>query len=306
LRLKGRDIISLEDLSNEEISFIFNTADKFEPIARGKKKSSALAGKVMAALFFEPSTRTRLSFESAMQRLGGNVIGFAEPTTSSIAKGETLADTIKTVEKYSDVIVIRHPKMGAARLAAEVAEIPVINAGDGAGHHPTQTMLDLYTIRKTMGKFKNLNVGLIGDLKYGRTVHSLAYAASRFNNKLFLISPLGLEMPREIVSDLSAQGKEVSETSDLPEVLPQLDVLYVTRIQKERFSDPVEYAKVKNTYKIELKTLKTAKPTLCILHPLPRVDEISSELDSSPYAKYFDQVFYGVVIRAAILSLLLG
>jgi len=306
LRLKGRDIISLEDLSNEEISFIFNTADKFGPIARGEKKSSALAGKVMAALFFEPSTRTRLSFESAMKRLGGSVIGFAEPTTSSIAKGETLADTVKTVEKYSDVIVIRHPKMGAARLAAEVAEIPVINAGDGAGHHPTQTMLDLYTIRKTMGKFKNLNIGLIGDLKYGRTVHSLAYAASRFNNKLFLISPPGLEMPREIVGDLSAQGKEVSETSDLPEVLPQLDVLYVTRIQKERFSDPAEYAKVKNTYKIELKTLKTAKPTLCILHPLPRVDEISSELDSSPYAKYFDQVFYGVVIRAAILSLLLG
>jgi len=306
LRLKGRDIISLEDLSNEEISFIFNTADKFGPIARGKKKSSALAGKVMATLFFEPSTRTRLSFESAMQRLSGSVIGFAEPTTSSIAKGETLADTIKTVEKYSDVIVIRHPKMGAARLAAEVAEIPVINAGDGAGHHPTQTMLDLYTIRKTMGKFKNLNIGLIGDLKYGRTVHSLAYAASRFNNKLFLISPPGLEMPREIVGDLSAQGKEVFETSDLLEVISKLDVLYVTRIQKERFSDPAEYAKVKNTYKIGLKTLETAKPTLCVLHPLPRVDEISSELDSSPYAKYFDQVFYGVVIRAAILSLLLG
>lgn len=306
MRLKGRDIISLEDLSNEEISFIFNTADEFEPIARGKKKSDVLAGKVMATLFFEPSTRTRLSFESAMQRLGGSVIGFAEPTISSIAKGETLSDTIKTVEKYSDVIVIRHPKMGAARLAAEVTEIPVINAGDGAGHHPTQTLLDLYTIRKTMGKFENLNIGLIGDLKYGRTIHSLAYAASRFNNKLFLISPPGLEMPREIVGDLYAQGKEVSETSELYEVLPQLDVLYVTRIQKERFSDPAEYAKVKDTYKIERKTLEAAKPTLCVLHPLPRVGEISSDVDSSPYAKYFDQVFYGVVIRATILSLLLG
>ncbi len=306
MRLKGRDIISLEDVSNREISFIFNTAAEFEPIARGKKKSDVLAGKVMAALFFEPSTRTRLSFESAMQRLGGSVIGFAEPTTSSIAKGETLADTIKTVEKYSDVIVIRHPKMGAARLAAEVAEIPVINAGDGAGHHPTQTLLDLYTVRKTMGRFENLNIGLIGDLKYGRTVHSLAYAASRFNNKLFLISPPGLEMPREIVGDLSAQGKEISETSDLHEVLSQLDVLYVTRIQKERFSDPAEYVKVKSTYKIERKTLEAAKPTLCVLHPLPRVGEISSEVDSSPYAKYFDQVFYGVVIRATILSLLLG
>ena len=306
MRLKGRDIISLEDLSNEEISFIFNTAAEFEPIAQGKKKSDVLAGKVMAALFFEPSTRTRLSFESAMQRLGGSVIGFAEPATSSIAKGETLADTIKTVEKYSDVIVIRHPKMGAARLAAEVAEIPVINAGDGAGHHPTQTLLDLYTVRKTMGKFENLNIGLIGDLKYGRTVHSLAYAASRFNNKLFLISPPGLEMPREILGDLSAQGKEISETSDLHEVLSQLDVLYVTRIQKERFSDPAEYAKVKSTYKIERKTLEAAKPTLCVLHPLPRVGEISSNVDSSPYAKYFDQVFYGVVIRATILSLLLG
>jgi len=306
LGLANRDIISLGDLSNEEIFQIFEVADRFEPLARGKGRSDLLRGKIMAALFFEPSTRTRLSFESAMKRLGGGVIGFAYPEISSVAKGETLTDTVRTVEKYCDVIVLRHPKMGAARLAAEVAEVPVINAGDGAGHHPTQTLLDLYTIKKTVGRLENLNVGLVGDLKYGRTVHSLVYALSRFENKLFLVAPPALKMPREIVDDISASGREIVETSDLEEVLPELDILYVTRIQKERFPDLAEYAKVKGTYKIGLKSLENAKKELRILHPLPRVDEISPEVDTTPHAKYFDQVFYGMVVRMALLSLLLG
>jgi aspartate carbamoyltransferase catalytic subunit len=306
LSLKGRDIISLEELTDEEILQIFVVADELEPVARGEKKSDLLKGKVMGMLFFEPSTRTRLSFESAMQRLGGSVIGFVQPEISSIAKGETLADTIRTVEKYCDVIVLRHSMMGSARVAAELADVPVINAGDGAGHHPTQTLLDIYTIKRILGTHKNLNMGLLGDLRYGRTAHSLAYAASRFDNKLFLISPPTLGMPKEIIDDLLVRGKEISVTSDLRGIIPQLDVLYVTRIQKERFPDPAEYAKIKGTYRIDLKVLEEAKSSLCILHPLPRVEEIDTEIDSSPYAKYFDQVFYGLVIRMAILSLLLG
>ncbi|KXA94942.1 aspartate carbamoyltransferase, partial [candidate division MSBL1 archaeon SCGC-AAA259I09] len=276
-----------------------------EEIGRGKETSDLLNGKILGMLFFEPSTRTRLSFKSAIQRLGGSSIGFSRPEVSSVAKGETLADTIKTVENYCDAIVLRHPQMGSAKLAAEVSEVPILNAGDGAGHHPTQTLLDLYSIKKNFGSIKGLNIGLVGDLKYGRTVHSLAYAASRFDNKLYLISPSGLEMPREIINDLRDKGKEVEESSSVEEVLPQLDVLYVTRIQKERFSDPSEYNKVKDSYVIDLDLLESAKSELKVLHPLPRVDEISSEVDSSPHAKYFDQVFSGVVVRMALLALLM-
>ncbi|KXB03818.1 aspartate carbamoyltransferase [candidate division MSBL1 archaeon SCGC-AAA261G05] len=306
MNLHGRDMISLRGLTDEELLHIFDTADEFEPVARGEKHSDVLKGKVVGALFFEPSTRTRLSFESATQRLGGGTLGFAEARTSSVAKGETLADTIRTVEKYCDTIVLRHPKMGAARLAAKMAEIPIINAGDGAGHHPTQTLLDLYTIRKVSGKIEGINLGLVGDLKYGRTVHSLAYAISRFTSRIFLISPPSLKIPREIVGDLSDMGVKVIENSNLDKVLPQLDVLYVTRIQKERFPDPAEYSKVKGTYRIDLETLEEAKSDLQVLHPLPRVDEIAPEVDSSPYGRYFDQVFYGVVVRMALLSLILG
>lgn len=247
-----------------------------------------------------------MSFKSAAQRLGGSTIGFSRPEESSVAKGESLADTIRTIENYCDAIVIRHPKMGSAKLAAEVAKVPVINAGDGAGHHPTQTLLDLYTVKKTSGGIKGLKIGLLGDLKYGRTVHSLAYAASRFDNKLYFISPEGLQMPREIVNDLLKRNKEIVESSDLKKVLPELDILYVTRIQKERFSDPSEYKKIKGSYEIDLELLEAGKPDLKVLHPLPRVGEISPEVDSSPQAKYFEQVFYGVLVRMALLSLLVG
>lgn len=305
LKLSTQDIISVNELSNDDIRKIFLEARKFESIARGERKSNILKGKILGTLFFEPSTRTRLSFKSAVQRLGGSTIGFSQPGASSIAKGETLTDTVRTVENYCDAIVLRHPQMGSAKLAAKVAEVPILNAGDGAGHHPTQTLLDLYSIDKNFGKIEDLNIGLLGDLKYGRTVHSLAYAASRFNNKLFLISPPGLEMPREIVNDLSKSKENIVESSDIEKILPKLDVLYVTRIQKERFSDLSEYNKVKDYYKVDLELLRSVKEDLRILHPLPRIDEISPEVDSSPHAKYFDQVFYGVVVRMALLSLVM-
>lgn len=304
MELESENIVTFGELTDDDIEKIFSKGEELEPVARGEEQSDYLEGKILGSLFFEPSTRTKLSFRSAMQRLGGTVIGFSRPGVSSVAKGESLADTIRTIENYCDIVVLRHPQMGSAKLAAEVSEVPVINAGDGAGHHPTQTLLDLYTIRKNFGKIDGLKIGLLGDLKYGRTVHSLAYATSRFNNKLYFISPSGLEMPREIVDDLSETGK-ITESSNLEEVLPELDILYVTRIQKERFSDPSEYNKVKDSYKIDLDLLEPAKSGLKVLHPLPRVDEISSEVDSSPYAKYFDQVFYGVAIRMALLSLLM-
>ncbi|KXB05184.1 aspartate carbamoyltransferase [candidate division MSBL1 archaeon SCGC-AAA382A13] len=305
MKLTTQDIISFKGLTNEDVEKIFSEADKFEKIAKGEKPSELLKGKILGTLFFEPSTRTKLSFKSAIQRLGGSTIGFSRPEVSSVAKGETLADTIRTVEKYCDAIVLRHPQMGSAKLAAEVSKIPILNAGDGAGHHPTQTLLDLYSIRKNFGSIRDLQIGLLGDLKYGRTVHSLAYAASRFENKLYVISPEGLEMPNEIVNDLKNKGREIIESYDLKEVLPKLDVLYVTRIQKERFSDASEYNKVKDSYKINLELLESAKSNMRVLHPLPRIDEIEPEVDSSKYAKYFDQVFNGVVVRMALLSLLM-
>ncbi len=305
MKLSTQNIVSFEELENEDVRKIFSEAEDFESIAKGEESSDLLVGKILGMLFFEPSTRTKLSFKSAIQRLGGSTIGFSRPEVSSVAKGETLADTIRTVENYCDAIVIRHPQMGSAKLASEVAEVPIINAGDGAGHHPTQTLLDLYSIRKSFGTIEDLDIGLVGDLKYGRTVHSLAYAASRFDNKLSLISPEGLEMPREIVNDLKQKGRDIVETSSLEEVLPELDVLYVTRIQKERFSDPTEYNKVKDSYEVNLELLEKAKDELRLFHPLPRVDEIDPEVDSSKHAKYFDQVFSGVVVRMALLSLLM-
>jgi len=306
LKLSTQDIISFKKLSNEDIKKIFSEAEKFENIAKGKENSDMLKGKILGTLFFEPSTRTKLSFKSAIKRLGGSNIGFSRPEVSSIAKGETLTDTIKTVENYCDTIVLRHPQMGSAKLASEAATVPIINAGDGAGHHPTQTLLDLFSIRKNLNTLENLNIGLVGDLKYGRTVHSLAYAASRFQNKLFLISPESLRMPKEIISDLKEKNTDIRETSNIEEVLPELDVLYVTRIQKERFSDPSEYNKVKDSYVINKKILEEADDKLRIFHPLPRVDEIDPEVDQTKYAKYFDQVFSGVVVRMGLLSLLMG
>ena len=274
-----------------------------EPIA--KKGSNMLSGKILATLFFEPSTRTRLSFEAAMNKLGGTTIGFAEPKVAAIKKGENLADTIRVVENYADVLVLRHPLEGAARLAAEFSDVPVINAGSGAEEHPTQALLDLYTILKEKGTIDGLNITLMGDLRYGRTVHSLAYALSLYNVKLFLVSPQLLRMRRE-VSDAIKQRIDIVEGSMVEEVLPETDVLYVTRIQEERFPDPAEYAKVSGTYRIDVNTLKGAKDDLIIMHPLPRVDEIAHEVDNTPYARYFQQVWNGIVTRTALLALIFG
>lgn len=304
LEFAGRDIISIKDFSREEIDYILETAAAMEPIA--KTGSDMLKGKILATLFFEPSTRTRLSFESAMHKLGGSTIGFAEAEIASVKKGENLADTVRVVENYADVIAVRHPLEGAARLAAEFAEAPIINAGSGAEEHPTQALLDLYTIVKEKGKIDGLNIALIGDLRYGRTVHSLAYALSLYDVKLYLVSPETLRMRKEVLRTLRDKKVEVIEKNRVEEIIGDADVLYVTRIQKERFPDPAEYAKVKGSYKIDLETLKDAKEDMIILHPLPRVDEIAPEVDSTPHAKYFRQVWNGIIVRMALLALILG
>jgi aspartate carbamoyltransferase catalytic subunit len=299
----NRDIVSIRSFTREEIDYILEVSKTMEPLA--EKGSDMLRGKVLAELFFEPSTRTMLSFQTAMYKLGGNVIGFAEPGVSSVWKGESLADTVRVVESYSDVIVLRHPLEGAARFAAEYARVPVINAGSGAEEHPTQALLDLYTIMKAKGKIDGLNIILMGDLRYGRTVHSLAYALSLYDVKLRLISPDLLKMRSEVIEDIKDRI-EVSEHMDFMEVLPDADVLYVTRIQKERFPDLGEYEKVRGSYAIDLNVLKEAKEDLIVLHPLPRVDEISVEVDSTPFAKYFEQARNGVIVRMALLALVLG
>jgi len=273
-----------------------------EPVA--KSGSDMLRGKMLATLFFEPSTRTRLSFEAAMHKLGGSAIGFAEAEIASVRKGENLADTVRVVENYADVIAVRHPLEGAARLAAEFAQVPIINAGSGGEEHPTQALLDLYTVWKELGKIDGLNIALVGDLRFGRTVHSLAYALSLYDVKLHLVSPELLRMRREVLDTIGERIK-VTEKTTL-EDLSKVDVLYVTRIQKERFPDAAEYAKVKGSYKIDLNLLRDAKKDMIILHPLPRVDEISPEVDATPHARYFQQVWNGIVTRMALLALILG
>ncbi len=303
---KNRDVISIRDFSREDIEFVLKTAERLEHELKEKKHLEYAKGRILATLFFEPSTRTRLSFESAMHRLGGSVIGFAEASTSSVKKGESLRDTVKTVEQYSDVIVIRHPKEGAARLAAEVADIPVINAGDGSNQHPTQTLLDLYTIKRAFGKIDGLKIGLLGDLKYGRTVHSLSEALTHYDVELYLISPELLRMPKHIVEELREKGVKVYETNDLESIIGELDVLYATRIQKERFPDEQEYLKVKGSYVVDCTLLEKAKETLKVMHPLPRIDEIHPEVDKTEHAIYFKQVFSGVPVRMALLGLTLG
>ena len=303
LKFEGRDIVSIEDFSREEINYILNISHSMEPLAA--KGSDMLKGKILANLFFEPSTRTRLSFEAAMLKLGGSTIGFAEAEIASVRKGENLADTIRTVENYADIIALRHPLEGAARLAAEFSKIPILNAGSGAEEHPTQAFMDLYTVQKEKGKIDGLKIALVGDLRYGRTVHSLAYALSLYNIELYLISPESLRMRQEVIRAIRNKISIIEDTN-LEGIMPQIDVLYVTRIQKERFPDLAEYAKVKGIYRIDLKTLKSAKKDLIILHPLPRVDEIAAEVDSTPQARYFQQVWNGIVVRMALLALVLG
>ena len=303
---KGRDILSIRDLSRGDIEVVLKYARKMAPIAEGQKSSRSLEGKILATLFFEPSTRTRLSFHSAMIRLGGQVLGFSNVEGTSVQKGETLADTVRMVEGYADAIVLRHPHEGAARLAAEFTERPVINAGDGAGQHPTQTLQDLYTIWDEKGKIDGQGIALVGDLKYGRTVHSLAYALAGFGASLTLVSPPGLEMPWEIVDDVKRAGTSVTTTHRLEDVIPAADVLYVTRIQRERFPDPQEYERVAGSYRVDLPLLREAKKDLIVLHPLPRVTEIDPAVDRTPHAKYFRQAFNAVPVRMALLEMVLG
>ncbi len=303
MEFKGRDIISIEDFSQQEINHILDVSKTMESIA--KCGSDMLKGKILATLFFEPSTRTRLSFETAILKLGGNYIGFAEPDITSARKGENLADTVRTVENYADAIALRHSLEGSTKLAAEFSKVPVINAGSGSEEHPTQALIDLYTIRKEKGKIDGLKVAVLGDLRYGRTVHSLAYALALYNIELYLVSPESLRMRKDVLQTIKNKIL-VNENANLDTIMPQIDVLYATRIQKERFPNAAEYAKVKGAYKIDLKTLKNAKKDMIILHPLPRVDEIAPEVDNTPQARYFQQVWNGIVVRMALLALVLG
>jgi aspartate carbamoyltransferase catalytic subunit len=306
MSFEGMDIVSIRDLSREQIEEVIERSERMIPYARGEKASKALDGKILATLFFEPSTRTRMSFESAMMRLGGRITDLGVPSMSSISKGESLADTIRMVEVYSDIIVIRHPREGAARLAARFSSKPVINAGDGAGQHPTQTLLDLFTIKRIKKDFNKLNVVMVGDLKYGRTVHSLAEALSSFGVELTFVAPAALQMPKETVRQVERMGGRPKLTNRLEETIADADVLYVTRIQKERFPDLAEYQKVAGMYRVDRRLLREAKSDLIVLHPLPRVDEIDPEVDGTPHAKYFEQAFNGVPVRMALLNLVLG
>lgn len=300
--MKNRSLVSIDDFSKDEIIRILDRAAEFE----AQPVQKLLEGKVVATLFFEPSTRTRLSFESAINRLGGKIVGFADSSSSSVTKGETLHDTIRMVNSYCDLIVMRHPYEGSARYASEIASVPVINAGDGANQHPTQTLLDLYSIRKTQGTLDNLNIFMVGDLKYGRTVHSLLMAMARWNTTFNFISPEELRMPDEFKLYLDSSGLKYYEHLDFSEIISKADIIYMTRVQRERFSDPIEYEKVKNVYVLRNAMLRNTKPTMKILHPLPRVNEIHTDVDSNPKAYYFEQALNGVFTRQAILCNLLG
>ena len=300
------NFISINDLKKADIEFFLKKADEMLKLLNKKEPLDICRGKILATLFFEPSTRTRLSFESAMNRLGGSVVGFADANTSSVKKGESLADTIKTVESYSDIIVMRSPFEGASMLATKYCSIPIINAGDGGHEHPTQTILDLYTIKKKKNTLSNLTIGLCGDLKFGRTVHSLAKALSAFNNnKIVCIAPNELKFPNGIKGKIEEKGTKIIQTQNLEEVIDKLDVLYVTRIQKERFLSEKEYLRLKGVYVVDNKMLQKAKKDLIVMHPLPRVDEINPEVDSDPRCIYFKQAFYGIPVRMALLSFML-
>ncbi|MEA1874309.1 MAG: aspartate carbamoyltransferase [Bacteroidota bacterium] len=300
--MKNKSLISINDYSPGDYYRILELAEAFEK----NPNQNLLEKHVVASLFFEPSTRTRLSFESAIARLGGKIIGFSETASTSVSKGESLSDTIKTVSQYSDLIIMRHPIEGSARYASEVASVPVINAGDGANQHPTQCLLDLFSIKKTQGTLENLNIFLVGDLKYGRTVHSLLIAMSHFNPIFNFISPENLKMPEEYKDYLDSKGIKYYEHQEFTDIISEADIMYVTRVQKERFSDPMEYEKVKNAYVLKREMLINTKPNMKILHPLPRVNEIDTNVDDDPRAYYFPQALNGVYTRMAIMSLILG
>ncbi len=303
---KGKDILDGAQFTREEIEHILDVAEDMRKRLGKRRSLDIMKGYVLGALFFEPSTRTRLSFETAMHRLDGSVVGFASAGTSSSAKGESLADTIRNVDQYVDVIAMRHPQIGSARVAAEAAEAPVINGGDGAGQHPTQALLDLFTIRSERGQLDRNTIVLCGDLKYGRTVHAGVELYKHYDCKLIFVAPEPLKMPLEITARLHEQGVEVEETTDLEAALAKADVLYMTRIQKERFEDPAEYRRLKGSYILTREMVERINPDLTILHPLPRVDEIATDVDDLPGAAYFRQARNGVYTRMALIALVTG
>ena len=300
--LKGRNLISITDFSKEEYIEVLDIAEGFEE----NPKQRILSDKVVATLFFEPSTRTRLSFESAANQLGARIIGFSDPGGTSVQKGESLHDTIVMVSSYADLIVMRNPKEGSSRYASEVASVPVINAGDGANQHPTQCMLDLYSIRKTQGTLDNLNIALVGDLKYGRTVHSLVQAMCNFNATFHLVSPTELKLPSSVKMSIKDAGLKYYQYTDIRSIIPMADIIYMTRVQRERFPDPLEYERVKDSCILSADMLQGCKPNMRVLHPLPRVSEITTDVDKTPYAYYFQQAQNGVYVRQALMAAILG
>jgi aspartate carbamoyltransferase len=304
----GRDIISVKQFGRSDLEYVFGVAHEMRGMVERVGTFDLLKGKILANLFYEPSTRTSSSFTAAMERLGGSVIPINEVIYSSVSKGESLPDTVRTLECYADVIVIRHPETGSAAIAAKAARKPVINAGDGIGEHPTQALLDTFTIFEELsaGKVDGMTVTMLGDLKYGRTVHSLARLLSLFDVKINYVSPEILRMPREVMEEVSAKGTPQAEFDSLEKILPETDVLYVTRVQKERFEDPAEYEKVKGAYVIDPEIMKAARQEMIVMHPLPRVGEISVDFDEDPRAAYFRQMEYGLYVRMALLAMVLG
>lgn len=298
----ARHLITIDDFSTDEINGILDLAKQYKEHCNPK----LLEGKILATCFFEPSTRTKLSFESAMLRLGGSTLGFSDPAHTSQAKGESLRDTIRTIQNYADILVIRHPLEGAAQWAAECSSIPIINAGDGGHQHPTQAMLDLFTIRECQGTFDNLHITFAGDLKFARTIHSLIYALIPYKPRLYLVSPPELELPENYCELLKAKGIKYSYHKTLKEVIPKSDILYMTRVQHERLVGNMEIEQLRNYCKLKLELLEDAKPNLKILHPLPRLSELDTALDHTPYAYYFQQAHNGVFVRQALLATLLN
>ncbi len=304
----GKDILSVKQFDRSDLGYIFGVAHEMRGMVERVGTFDLLKGKILASLFYEPSTRTSSSFTAAMERLGGSVIPINEVKYSSVSKGESLADTVRTLECYADVIVLRHPEVGSAALAAKYARKPIINAGDGVGEHPTQALLDLFTIFEELGVgvVDGFTITMLGDLKYGRTVHSLARLLSLYNIKLNYVSPDALRMPKEVMEEVAAKGIPQKEFSRLEDVLPETDVLYVTRVQKERFENPEEYEKVKDAFVVNAEIMKMAKEEMIVMHPLPRVNEISMDFDDDPRAAYFRQMEYGLYVRMALLAIVLG
>jgi aspartate carbamoyltransferase catalytic subunit len=305
--LKFRDLIGIRDFSKQEIELLFSIAEEMEPIARGKEISTLLSGKILATLFFEPSTRTQFSFQVAMKRLGGSVLGIADKKISSIAKGEDFPDTIRIIDSYVDIIVIRDAQAGSAKLAAEIAQKPVINAGDGANEHPTQALLDLYTIAKEKGRIEGVKIALVGDIKHARSYHSLIPLLAMFGAEMVFVSPKELDPPKNLLAELKRDfDLEVKQYRDIMEVIREVDVIRLLRVQKERFSNEQDYKKVKSSYVVNLDLLEHAKKDLIVMHGLPRIDELDRKVDNTPHAVYFQQAFNGIPVRMALLSLILG